>query len=101
MAKASADFEPRPQQPAEGGGGGRVEAVASGDRRSRRPASAPTSVMAFQSTKTPIPVAQKPSRPAAVSGWPTPTAVDSSMVRWAAASLRGPRTPSIRETWRP
>ena len=34
------------------------------------PTSAPTRVMAFHSTKTPSPVTQKPSRPAARLGWP-------------------------------
>lgn len=59
------------------------------------PASAPTSVMRFQNRNTAIPVCQKPSRDAAGSGWASPTALDSSMVSWAAAAWRaGWRRPS-------
>ena len=65
------------------------------------PTSEPTSVVAFQSTKTPAPVTQKPSRAATVSGCATLTAVDSSIVNWAAKTFRSPRTSSIRATCSP
>ena len=63
--------------------------------------SAPTRVIRFHSAKTASPVAQKPSRAAARSGWATATAVDSSMVSWAAAARRLPRTSRSRATCRP
>ena len=61
---------------------------------SASPTSAPSSVKAFQSAKTPRPVHQKPARASAGSPWAVATAVDSSIVSCAAAQPRGPRAPT-------
>ena len=49
-------------------------------------------VVRFQPTKITAPVIQKPRRCWAGSSCVTDTAVDSSIVSWAAATRRSPRT---------